>query len=82
MEIQRQTLEEVAHRGKSCLVGKLIADRIVRKKIMRSMLLRGWKPSGTPYFKVLGDKLVLVDFVNERDKKRMLEGRPWVFEGS
>lgn len=31
---------------------------------------------------MLGDNLFLVDFINERDKKRVLEGRPWVFEGN
>ncbi|XP_059428666.1 uncharacterized protein LOC132162443 [Corylus avellana] len=42
--------------------------------------MRGWKPTETPSFKVLGDNLFLVEFVNDRDKKRVLEGRPWVFE--
>jgi hypothetical protein len=36
---------------------------------------------GMPTFKVLGNSLFLVDFVNETNKKRVLEGRPWVFEG-
>jgi hypothetical protein len=31
---------------------------------------------------VLEDNLFLVDFVNKRDKKRVLEGRPWVFKGN
>ena len=31
---------------------------------------------------MLGDNLILVDFENKRDKERVLEGRPWVFEGS
>ena len=63
-------------------MGKLIADHLVSKEIIRTILLRGWKPSTTPFFKVLGDNLLLVDFVNERDKIRVLKGRPWVFEGN
>ena len=33
-------------------------------------------------FKVLGENLFLTEFENGRDKKRVLEGRPWVFEGA
>ena len=64
------------------MVGKLIADHLVSKETIRTTLLRGWKPSGSPSFKVLGDNLFLVDFVDEKDKDMVLKGRPWVFEGS
>jgi hypothetical protein len=82
MEIQNHAWEVGARRGKTCLVGKLIADHLVSKEVIRTTLLRGWKPSETPTFKVLGDNLFLVDFVEESDKIRVLEGRPWVFEGN
>lgn len=82
MEIQNQAWEHGAHMGKTCLLGKLIVDHLVSKEIIRTTLMHKWKPSGTPSFKVLGDNLFLVDFVNERDKIRVLEGRPWVFEGN
>lgn len=79
LEIQDQAWERGAYRGKTCMVDKLIADHLVSKETIRTTLLRGWKPSGSPSFKILGDNLFLVDFVNEKDKKRVLEGRPWVF---
>lgn len=82
MEITHQAWEVGAHRVKSCLVGKLIANRMVSKEIIRSKLLSGWKPSRTPSFKVLGDNLFLVDFETEKDNQRVLAGRPWVVEGS
>lgn len=63
-------------------MGKLIADWLVSKEIIQTMLLRGWRPYGTPSFKVLGDNLFLVDFETEKDKRRVLGERPWVFEGS
>jgi hypothetical protein len=50
-------------RGKTCLVGKLIADHLVSKEIIRATLLRGWKPSGTPligFLRVLESSLCLV----------------------
>lgn len=36
---------------------------------------------GSIIFKVLGDNLFLIEFNNIWDKARVLEGRPWVFEG-
>lgn len=82
VEIQDHTVEGVVKQGKSCLVGKLIADRTVSKDTIRSILMRGWRPSETMAVKVLGDNLFLVEFMNDWDKVRVLEGRPWVFEGN
>jgi hypothetical protein len=81
LEIKNQAWEVGAVRGKTCLAGKLISNHLVSKEIIKSTSLRGWKPLRTPAFKVLGDNLFLVDFENERDKKRVLEGRPWAFKG-
>jgi hypothetical protein len=64
------------------VVGNLIADHLVSKEVIKTTLLCGWKPSRTLSLKVLGDNLILVDFENKCDKERVLEGRPWVFEGS
>lgn len=75
-KFKNQVWKEGTNQGKTCLVEKLIADHLVSNEIIRAILVRGWKPSGTPSFKVLGDNMFLVDFVNEIDKKRVLEGRP------
>ena len=79
MVVQNQAWEVGANRGKTCVVGKLIANHMVSKETIRTTLIRGWKPSGTPNFKVLGDNMFLVDFSNKEDKINVLEGRPWVF---
>jgi hypothetical protein len=81
MEIQQQVWEVGMLQVKSCLVGKLITDRMVSKEVIRTSLLRGWKPEGTPTFKVLRDNLFLVELEYEKDKRRILEGRPWAVEG-
>ncbi|XP_059457696.1 uncharacterized protein LOC132187382 [Corylus avellana] len=80
--VQQQAVEEIATRGNSCFVGKLIADRIIGKDTIRSKLVQLWRPSGSTSFKVIGENLFLVDFEHSWDKTRVLEGRPWVFEGS
>lgn len=78
----RRGIGRYSKKGKSCLVGKLIAGRVVSKDITRSTLVRGWKPMGTISFKVLGENLFLVEFEYVWDKTCVLEGRPWIFEGN
>ena len=41
-----------------------------------------WKLEEKFSFKILGENLFLIEFTNAADKKRVLEGRPWGFEGS
>jgi hypothetical protein len=64
------------------LVGKLLADHLVRKDVIKRTLIKAWRPSGHLSFKVLGENLFLLEFENEWDKSRVLEGRPWIFEGN
>jgi hypothetical protein len=63
-------------------VGKLLADRVVSKEIIKTTLLRGWKILGTSTFKVLGENLFIIQFIHEWDKSKVLDGRPWIFEGN
>ncbi|GLT73593.1 hypothetical protein SLA2020_454390 [Shorea laevis] len=65
VEIETEALEEITHKGKSCLVGKLIADRVISKEIIRRTLVKGWLPRGTTSFRVLGENLFLVEFEDE-----------------
>jgi hypothetical protein len=57
-------------------------DHLVSKDIIKPKLVRGWKPLGMVSFKVIGGNLFLLEFEEKGDKLRVLEGRPWVFEGS
>lgn len=43
-------------------------------------MIRGWRPTGSLSFKVLGDNLFLLNFELDWDKIWVIEGRPWVFE--
>lgn len=77
-----QVLPVITDRGRACVVGKLFADRIIGKEVIKSTLIKGWRPSGMTSFKVLGENIFLVEFEHLWDTSRVLEGRPWVFEGS
>jgi hypothetical protein len=55
--IHNTVLSEVTSKGKACVVGKLIVDRIIRSK-----LIRRWKPMGSISFKVVEKTLFLIEF--------------------
>lgn len=68
LEVEATGLEtnEISICGRSYLVGKLIADQIIGKDALKSTLTRGWKPTGTITFKVLGENLFLVEIEHVR----------------
>ena len=68
--------------GQVCVLGKLMADRLVSKETICTSMVQWWRPEESFTFKVLGDNLFLIEFVDPKDKERVLDGRPWVFEGS
>ena len=68
--------------GQSCVIGKLIGDRYVSKETIKTTLTHWRKPLESISLKVLGENVFLVEFTDVGDKKRILEGRPWMFEGS
>lgn len=79
--VLKEAMVDIASKGKMCLVGKLIADCMIGKETVRAKLIRGWRPTGSLSFKELGENLFLLNFEQEWDKSRVMEGRPWVFEG-
>ncbi|XP_059462835.1 uncharacterized protein LOC132191762 [Corylus avellana] len=85
VEVTATEVKGTITRGQSCIVGKLVSDvsdQLVSKETIKSTLLGWWKLSGTLTFKILGENLFLIEFEKARDKDRVLEGRPWVFEGN
>lgn len=81
LAIPRVELQARVTRGKACVLEKLVSDRIVSLETVKSTLLPWWKPNGSFLFKVLGDNLFLIDLTEQKDKERVLMGKPWVFEG-
>jgi hypothetical protein len=75
-------VEPMVNRGNTCVVGKLLADRSVGKEVIKTPLLRAWQPMKGVIFKTLGTNLYLIDFEDECDKIRVMEGRPWTFDGN
>jgi hypothetical protein len=81
VNIDVQTTVIVVTRGSSYIVGKLLADRTMSKEIIKTPLIRVWHLTRWVSFKDLGTNLFLIDFENQGDKERVLEGCPWTFDG-
>jgi hypothetical protein len=79
--INNQTFSPLIQRGRSCMVGKLLTGRTITKEVLKTPMIRAWKPTGSVSFKTLGPNLFLIDFQYWWDKDRILEGRPWTFDG-
>jgi hypothetical protein len=82
LAIPKVDIQERVTRGQACILGKLISDRLVSRETIRNYFMDWWKPLKSITFKILGDNLFLIDFEDLEDKERVLNGRPWVFEGS
>jgi len=80
--LEADEIEPIIHRGKVCLIGKLMAERIVPKEYFRVPLLKIWRPVGTVSFQVVGGNIFVTEFEEEGDKIRVMEGRPWIFYGN
>jgi hypothetical protein len=62
--------------------GKIDCRQNHRKGHYPRFSIKGVEAERTFSLRVLGDNLFLIEFEYEREKERVLEGRPWVFEGN
>jgi hypothetical protein len=74
--------QAVASRGQNCIIGKLIAEKMVSMEALKTSLTGWWRLSEPISFRVLGENLFLIDFRDREDKDRAMAGRPWSFEGN
>lgn len=58
------------------MVGKIWAKKNVNKESFKSVLSSLWRIVGGVKFKELHDNLWLFEFLDEIDKKRIMDGRP------
>jgi hypothetical protein len=79
--LESSELTPLVNRGKDCLIGKIVADHIIPKDFFRGPLLHAW-PEGMVSFGMIGDNLFLAEFEFAWEKARVLEGRPWSFDGN
>lgn len=81
VSLEAPEIESLVKRGRTCIVGKLVADRIIPKEYYKAPLTRIWRPMGEILFNVIGENLFIAEFEYGEDKTWILEGRPWIFYG-
>ncbi len=73
-------IEPMVHRGKVCLVGKIMAERIVPKEYFKAPLIKIWKPIGSINFQVIGGNMFVAEFDEAGDKICVMEGQPLIYD--
>jgi hypothetical protein len=81
VSFQKVELHDGVTFGQACVLGKLLSDKMVSREMIWQSLVQWRKLEECISFKVLGENLFLIEFTNPKVKERVLEGRPWVFEG-
>ncbi|KAL7264932.1 hypothetical protein ACSBR1_002812 [Camellia fascicularis] len=71
--------EDVSHR---CLVGKILAPKILHKPAVTKILLTAWKPRASVSITPWKENLYLFQFDDLEDRSRVLLEAPWSVMGS
>ena len=67
-------------RGKNCLVMKVLSRRSIMLEALRKNIRMLWKPNKSLQLSVIEEELFLAEFEDERDKRRVMDMRPWHYE--
>ncbi|KAK9221980.1 hypothetical protein WN944_010411 [Citrus x changshan-huyou] len=65
-----------------CLVGKIMHQRGVNLEGLRSAMLQIWRTNKEVRIESLGSNIFMFKFDVEADKKRVMGGGPWHFDGA
>ncbi|XP_042944558.1 uncharacterized protein LOC122278436 [Carya illinoinensis] len=80
IEIQNSDSSLLNLKSERSLVGKVISMRRIGKEVIRSMMERIWKVGKPVEFQEIGSNCYVITFVTRKDKVRVLDGRPWLFD--
>ena len=67
-------------RGKNCLVVRVLSRRGIMLDALRKNIRMLWKPNKSLQLLVIEEELFLAEFEDAKDKKRVMEMRPWHYE--
>ncbi|XP_042974300.1 uncharacterized protein LOC122305841 [Carya illinoinensis] len=67
--------------GGRSLVGKIFIDRQIGKEVVSKTMEKVWKVSRPVAFQEFRSNCFILTFANLRDRSRILDGRPWQFDG-
>ncbi|TXG57282.1 hypothetical protein EZV62_018595 [Acer yangbiense] len=65
-----------------CLVGKVLASKVVNREAFRDVLKRIWRVNGGVEIEAIEDNIFEFQFKSLEARKRILSGGPWRFDGA
>jgi hypothetical protein len=71
---------DLRSKSELCLKGRLLSERRVQKDTFQVMMARLWRTLESVTFKEIYENMWLVEFATESDKRRVKDGRPWLFD--
>lgn len=80
IDLQLEDSKKISSRGKCSLVGKVCSNRKIGREAVFSTIMKIWKVSKPPSFVEIRPNTFVITFVNQGDKRRILEGCPWLFD--
>ena len=67
-------------RGNNCLVMKVLSHRGIMLDALRKNLRMLWKPNKSIQISLIDEEMYLVEFDDEKDKRRVMDMSPWHYE--
>ena len=67
-------------RGNNCLVMKVLSRRGIMLDALRKNLRMLWKPNKSIQISLIDEEMYLVEFDDEKDKRRVMDMSPWHYE--
>ena len=80
VNLGRECTKATKEREKNCLVMKVLSRRGIMLDALRKNIMMLWKPNKSIQISVIEEEMYLVEFDNERDKRRVMEMSPWHYE--
>ncbi|KAK7860961.1 hypothetical protein CFP56_029136 [Quercus suber] len=80
IELDSRSTSAARKMGKYCVVMKILSQRSINVDALRKKLRILWKPNKGVQIAELEEELFLVEFGDEKDKKKVLDMCPWSYE--
>lgn len=82
IKVNETLLADETKRGEFCLIGKLVADKIINKEVIRTTMSKARKTTKGFTIYNMKPNLFIFSFGTVEDKRRMLNGKPWLFDAN
>jgi hypothetical protein len=80
IDIGDEETQELSTKGSKCLLGRLGVSKKIHRESFKANLIRIWCIVRSVFFKEIHEHLLLFEFSDDSDRRRVLEGQPWSYD--